>query len=101
MKFYLIGDEDARLGFGMVGVEGVLARSAEEAGQALTQVLDNPDVGIILINERIAELIREQVDQFVFKREFPLILEIPDRKGRMEDRKSLRDMVNDAIGIKL
>ncbi|OQY34515.1 MAG: Vacuolar H+transporting two-sector ATPase F subunit [Spirochaetaceae bacterium 4572_59] len=101
MKFYLIGDEDALLGFAMVGVEGVLARSAGEASQALTQVLDDPDVGIILINERIATLIREQVDQFVFKREFPLILEIPDRKGRMENRKSLRDLVNDAIGIKL
>lgn len=101
MKFYLIGDEDALLGFGMVGVEGILARSAEEAHQALTQILDYPDAGIILINERIAEQIREQVDQFVFKREFPLILEIPDRKGRMENRKSLRDLVNDAIGIKL
>jgi V/A-type H+-transporting ATPase subunit F len=101
MKFFLIGDEDALLGFGMVGVEGILARSADEARYALEQVLENPEIGIILINERIADLIREQVNQFVFKREFPLILEIPDRRGRKENQKSLRELVNDAIGIQL
>ena len=101
MKFYLIGDEDALLGFGMVGVDGIAVRSAEEASHALEQVLENPDIGIILINERIADLIREKVNQFIFKREFPLILEIPDRKGRKQNRKTLRELVNDAIGIQL
>ena len=101
MKFFLIGDEDALLGFGMVGVEGILVRSANEAAHALERVLENPDIGIILINERIADLIRVQVNQFVFKREFPLILEIPDRRGRKENQKSLRELVNDAIGIQL
>ena len=85
----------------MVGVDGILVRGAEEARLALDRVLENTEIGIILINERIADLIREQVNQFVFKREFPLILEIPDRKGRKENQKTLRELVNDAIGIQL
>ena len=101
MKFFLIGDEDALQGFGIVGVEGYLARTGDEAEQALSRLLENPDTGIILINERIADTIREQVDRLLFTREFPLILEIPDRKGKNPDSKSLRELVNDAIGIQL
>lgn len=101
MKFFLLGDEDALLGFGMVGVEGILARTPEEASAGLAQILEDPEVGIILINERIADSIREQVDRFIFTKEFPLILEIPDRRGSGEGRKSLRELVNEAIGIQL
>jgi len=101
MDYFLIGDEDALLGFGMVGVDGVMARNAEETRHALHQALENPDIGIILINENLASLIREEVDRYVFTREFPLILEIPDRLGKREGQKGLRDMVNEAIGIKL
>jgi vacuolar-type H+-ATPase subunit F/Vma7 len=32
---------------------------------------------------------------------FPLIVEIPDRHGRMTARPGIREMVNAAIGIKI
>ncbi|MDC7231760.1 MAG: V-type ATP synthase subunit F [Spirochaetales bacterium] len=101
MKYFVIGDEDTVLGFGMVGVRGRQAASAQEAEQALTDAMENADIGIILINERLAELIRPLVDRFVFTRQFPLILEIPDRMGRLEGKPSLKELVNEAIGIKL
>jgi len=41
------------------------------------------------------------VDSYLFSEQFPLIVEIPDRKGRLEGRPGLREMVNEAIGIKL
>ena len=101
MKYFIIGDEDAVLGFGMVGVSGTTVKNREEAEQAFRNALDDKDIGIVIITERIADLMREQVDQYIFTRQFPLILEIPDRQGRMEGKPGLREMVNSAIGIKL
>ncbi len=89
------------LGFGMVGVEGRVAETAEEAREALQEALSNKAVGIVIITEPVAELIRPQVDRYVFSRSFPLIVEVPDRQGPLEGRPSLREMVNQAIGINL
>ena len=101
MRYFIIGDEDAVLGFGLVGVAGAVARSAAQAREAFSAAMEQSDIGIIIITERIADLIRPQVDQFIFTRNFPLILEIPDRRGSLEGKAGIREMVNQAIGIKL
>jgi V/A-type H+-transporting ATPase subunit F len=101
MKYFIIGDEDAVLGFGLVGVEGRTVRSPQEAQDAFSGALEDKEVGIVLITERVAELIRPQVDRYVFTRNFPLIVEIPDRQGPLAGKPGIREMVNKAIGIKL
>jgi len=101
MRYFIIGDEDAVLGFGLVGVEGKAVQNAEQAQEVFTTVLDQSDIGIIIITERVADLIRPQVDRFIFTRSFPLIVEIPDRLGPLQGKPGIREMVNQAIGIKL
>lgn len=99
MRYFVIGDEDAVLGFRLAGVDGAVANNRKDAGASFDAVLENHDYGIILITERIAELIRERVDRYIFSEQFPLILEIPDRGGRLEGKLGLRELVNRAIGI--
>lgn len=89
------------LGFGMVGVEGRVAATADEARDALQEALSSKEVGIVIITEPVAEMIRPQVDRYVFSQSFPLIVEVPDRQGPLEGRPSLRELVNQAIGINL
>jgi V/A-type H+-transporting ATPase subunit F len=101
MRYFIIGDEDAVLGFGLVGVAGTVVRSAAQARDAFSQVMEQSDIGIVIVTERIADLIRPQVDQFIFTRSFPLIVEIPDRQGPLAGKPGIREMVNQAIGIKL
>ena len=101
MRYFIIGDEDTVLGFGLVGVEGRVVGSREEAESAFKHTLQDHSIGIVLITERAAEYIREEVDSYLFSEQFPLIVEIPDRKGRLEGRPKLREMVNEAIGIRL
>jgi V/A-type H+-transporting ATPase subunit F len=101
MRYFVIGDEDAVLGFGLVGVQGQAAASPEEAQRAFNLALQDREVGIIIITERAAELIRPQVDRYVFTQSFPLIVEVPDRLGPVAGRAGIREMVNQAIGIKL
>ena len=99
MRYYVIGDEDTVLGLRLAGVEGSVVGNREDAEATFDSVLQDHDYGIILITERIAELIREKVDRYVFSEQFPLILEVPDRHGRLEGKLGLREMVNRAIGI--
>jgi V/A-type H+-transporting ATPase subunit F len=101
MDYFVIGDEDTVLGFGMVGVRGRSVEDAASADAALTEALKDTDTGIIIITETVAGTIRTRVDELTFSNRFPLILEIPDRNGPTEGRKTLRELVNRAIGIKL
>ena len=100
MKYFIIGDENTVLGFGMVGVQGRTVQNRDQADAAFRIALEDNDVGIIIITERVAELIRPQVDRYIFSKQFPLIVEIPDRLGKIEGKPGIREMVNEAIGIK-
>ena len=97
MKYFIIGDEDAVLGFGMVGVSGEVARNAYEAERAFTSAVADKNIGIIIITELAAELIRPIVDRYIFSDNFPLIVEIPDRKADFP-KPGIREPVNEAIG---
>lgn len=101
MTYYVIGDQDTVLGFGLVGVDGIAVHGAEEARAAFDQALKTGEIGIVVITERVAEMIRAVVDRYVFTEDFPLILEIPDRTGTNPDRPGIRSLVNQAIGINL
>lgn len=99
MRYFVIGDEDTVLGFGLVGVDGVTASDEEEAHSAFDRALADSDVGVVIITERCAEMMRTTVERYLFTKDFPLILEIPDRQGTLPNRPTLRETANRAIGI--
>ncbi|MBN1803745.1 MAG: V-type ATP synthase subunit F [Sedimentisphaerales bacterium] len=101
MKYSIIGDEDTVLGFGIVGVSGRVATNPDEANRAFKATLQEKDTGIIIITERVADMIRSMVDKFLFTSSFPLVVEIPDRNGPEPDRPGIKEMVNTAIGIRI
>jgi V/A-type H+-transporting ATPase subunit F len=101
VKYFVIGDDDARLGFSMVGVEGREVRNASQAEAAFQDALADNEIGIIIMTERAADLIRDLVNRTLFSGRFPLVVEIPDRRGPIEGRPTVREMVNQAIGIKI
>jgi len=101
MKYSIIGDEDTVLGFGMVGVSGKVVVNADEAQLAFQAMLEDKETSIIIITERIADMIRSTVNKYLFTVSFPLIVEIPDRKGTKPGRPGIKEMVNTAIGLKL
>jgi V/A-type H+/Na+-transporting ATPase subunit F len=99
MQFYVIGDVTTVTGFELVGVEGEIVETADEAREALKKAFSSPDIGIVVINEKIAAQISEEIEDYIFGRNFPLIIEIPDRTGPMAERLSIRQMVRSAVGI--
>ena len=99
MKYYVIGDEDTVTGFRLAGVDGTVVTSRSEAEESFEEALKDHENGIVIMPERIAELMREKVDRYVFSEQFPLIVEIPDRLGTVEGKLGLRELVNKAVGI--
>ncbi len=100
MKFYCIADEDTVRGFRLAGVEGEVVTTPPQAAAALERAVARPDLGILILTDIVAAGIREQVDA-VRTRSRPLLVEIPGPAGPMPGRKTLRQFVQEAIGIRI
>ncbi len=101
MKFFCIGDEDTVRGFRLAGIEGHVVSDAEQAETALANVVRRRDAGVVIVTDAVAAKIREQVDEVRLKCERPLLVEIPGPEGPIAERKSLRQLVQEAVGIRI
>jgi V/A-type H+-transporting ATPase subunit F len=101
VKFYCIGDEDTVRGFRLAGIEGQVVTTDQEAQQTLQAVSNRSDIGVVLISDVIAAGIREEVDAVRLESEQPLLVEIPGPQGPLAGRKTLRQLVQEAVGIRI
>ena len=101
MRFYCIADEDTVRGFRLAGVPGQVVTTAHEAEAAVRQAADRPDLGILILGDVVAADIRPVVDRFRIERQQPLIVEIPGPEGPLPGRKTLRQLVQEAVGIRI
>ena len=99
MKFYCIADEDTARGFRLAGVETQVAATAEQARAVIDDAVAQHDCGIIIITENVAAWIRQQIEMIRLTRDHPLIVEIPGPEGPLSGRKSLREFVQEAVGM--
>ena len=100
MKIFVIADEDTVIGFSLAGVQGMIVTTEEETRNAFDQIIQMDDVGVLLITERVAQMIRQKVDNWIIGRGQPLIVEIPDSQGPLEGRRTPHEFVKSAIGVK-
>jgi len=101
VKFFCIADEDTVRGFRLAGVEGQAVETAQEAADAVRRAADRPDLGILILTDVVAADIRAQVDAIRLERDRPLVVEIPGPDGPLPGRKTLRQLVQEAVGIRI
>lgn len=101
MNFYCIADEDTVRGFRLAGVHGEAVVDATAADRAVRRAAENPTIGILIITDIVASMIRPLVDEIRMERARPLITEIPGPEGPMPGHKTLRQMVQEAVGIRI
>jgi len=99
VKFFCIADADTVRGFRLAGVSGQAVISAPEAAIALETIAAQRDCAVIILTETVADSIRPQVEQIRFESSQPVIVEIPGPGGPLPDRKSLRQLAQEAVGI--
>lgn len=100
MSIFVVGDENAILGFSLIGIEGEVVRTTEEARAALEDAVSREGVKIVLITENWAAEMRERVDQLKMEMAEPLVLDVPGSTPAPKGR-SLREFVEEAVGIRL
>lgn len=102
MKFYLISDNvDTLMGMRLSGIDGVVIHTEEEVRKTLDEVMQRPDVAVVLMTANLISLCPEMIMDYKMNRRQPLIVEIPDRHGNGRTSDSITKYVRDAIGIKL
>jgi len=102
MRFYLIADNvDTQTGLRLAGVEGVVVHERDEVKAAIRDAMDDTDVAVLLITEKLAGIVPEQVDEMRLRRSRPLVVVIPDRHGTGRAPDSITRYIREAIGVKL
>ncbi len=101
MQYFCIGDPDMITGLRLAGVTGVVAHTAHEAREAFHDATRMLDVGVVLVSEPLAAMIRDDIDKFQCTAHVPLILEIPTRDGALPGRKNLAQIVRQAVGVQV
>lgn len=101
MRFFCIGDEDTVRGFHLAGIGGRVVETAREAAEALEWAARRPDLGVVIVTDAVAGNIRDEVDALRMGQGTPLIVEVPGPEGPMPGRKTLREFVQEAVGIRI
>jgi V/A-type H+-transporting ATPase subunit F len=99
VKLFCIADEDTVRGFRLAGVAGQVVSDAGEAVDAVKRAAAMPGLGLLIVTDVVASEAQAEIDRIRLECVQPLIAEIPGPDGPMEGRKTLREFVQEAVGI--
>ncbi len=101
MKVAVIGDEDTAALFKFAGAGKVIVVDGD-IEKKFDEVVEDSEVAIVIITERMADKIARKIEKVKLQRELPVIVEIPDKKGKMEGREdSVEKLVKRAVGVEV
>ena len=101
MKAFCLGDKETVIGFNLAGVEGKEIYDPFSAKEAFSVALADEEIAVVIITEKTAALVRKEVDAQIYSRKFPLVIEIPDKDGPAKDRKEIKELIKEAVGISI
>jgi vacuolar-type H+-ATPase subunit F/Vma7 len=101
MSVLVIGSREVVTAFAFGGLRGEVVAGRREALQALAEAAGAAGVRILIVEEEIAELVRAEVDRLKLDPTAPLVVEVPGLGGAAERRKGARQLVREALGIKI
>lgn len=84
------------MGFRLAGVRGVEAVDAKEALLIVNKLMNDPEVGLIILSEELAFEIRNEINEIRSKKSMPLIYVSPSpskSKKSMDYRALLRQVL--------
>jgi V/A-type H+-transporting ATPase subunit F len=99
MVFFIIADPHTYLAFALAGVKGGEVEGADQARQLFEQARQDPEVGVVLITERLAEGIQGEVDAVRWEGGRPLVAEIPDLTGPLPREETLLERLRALMGL--
>ncbi|NMA43278.1 MAG: hypothetical protein GX946_07835 [Oligosphaeraceae bacterium] len=99
--YHIIGDQDTVLGYRFAGVTGTVVSNPEQARKAFAEATRETRGGILLITEAVEDMLEEQVAEYRLKARPPYLTVVEDIWGKRGKRRSLQDLIYEAVGIRI
>jgi vacuolar-type H+-ATPase subunit F/Vma7 len=101
MAYHVIGDADTILGFGFAGVPGTAADAPDAARKAFADRVADGSLRILILTHKVAAMVDEELTAHRLSASPPFVVEIPDLWRTKLDRKTLVELIQEAVGIKI
>lgn len=102
MKSFLLSDNhDTWVGMRLAGIDGVVLHEREEVIEVMKAAMIDPEIGIIILTEKIVDMAREEIMTYKIKCKKPLIIEIPDRHGTTRGSDVITNYIRESVGIRI
>jgi V/A-type H+-transporting ATPase subunit F len=98
---HVLGDEETVLGFRLAGIRGTVAEAGEGLAEQFRRLVGEEKANVVFVTERLAASIRPLVDVYRMRGTFPVVVEIPDAEGPIPGRRSIADLIREAIGFQV
>ncbi|GAH02809.1 MAG: hypothetical protein KAI20_00150 [Thermoplasmatales archaeon] len=101
MKLAALCDEDTAVGLRLAGIKETYVPK-EDSAKIWKELSERDDIGIIFITEQIVEDLQRELKDFRLQNNIPIILEIPDKKGRLQDHADfVSHLIKKAVGVEI
>ena len=101
MKIVAIGGRAFVAGLRLAGVTGIQTNTPDETLKEIELLIQDKDVGLILVSDDLAKGIRDKLTAIRAKRSIPLIFEVPapgsDTAGK--EPAEYRNMLKQILGV--
>jgi len=102
MKLAGICDKDTAVGLRFAGIQELYVPNRDDAVKIWDQLSERDDIGVVFISEKIAEDISRELNEYRLRNTLPIIVEIPDKKGRRKDHMDyVSHLIKKAVGIEI
>ena len=102
MRSFVISDNrDTWVGMRLAGIQGVIAHEKEEILAALKTAVEDKEIGIIMVTEKIVDVATEEIMALKLGKSRPLIIEIPDRHGGDRGNQLITTYIRESVGIRI
>lgn len=100
MKIVALVDKDTAVGLKIAGIKNVYIPKDGNEKTLWFEITENHDIGIIFLTEAIVEKISKEVHDYRLRNTVPVIVEIPDKKGRKKDHEDyISLLIKKAVGL--
>ena len=101
MKIAALCDKDTAVGLQLAGIKETYV-SDKDTRNLWSEISEREDIGIVFITEKVAEELQRELKGFRLQNNIPIILEIPDKKGRLKDHVDfVSHLIKKAVGVEI
>jgi len=101
MKLAALCDRDTAAALRLAGVQELFILNGN-AKEIWNQISERDDIGILFITEKISEDLGKYLKDYRIRNIIPIIVEIPDKKGRIKDHVDfISHVIKKAVGVEI